>query len=292
MALKLVRNYLLPIGVAFVFTFLLIQPVAVFAVNGQDPNRQIKSTNTSSDIGSWARLEEQANQKFHFTGYDSTLGEDAFSMQLNVLTNGAPHGCGLNCQYNWALQDTESVLKINPVNSTKGAWLFESHMEGWVSSTGSKGFCQLLLESTSNTFTNLNDTGSFAQMEFFLHSSTQVTNSVTVVVNGGTFYTNSMTCAYPSGYGPVTYMTWVEGIIGGVGNRERASFSPLQSEIFTYGYIDLVSNYNQMNSYYPEPEMSLETSNLYQSNYNYYSSTYGSLYLYTVQYTQNTQTGT
>lgn len=285
---SLARNYLLPIGVAFVFALFLIQPVAVFAVNGQDPNRQIQSTNTSSDIGSWARLEEQANNLFHFTGYDNTIKEDAFSMQLNVLTNGGTHGCGSSCQYNWALQDVEDVVKDYPGTGTIGAWLVDAHMEAWVGSSGSQGFCQLAPSSLAN----LNNTGTFAQMEFFLHSSTQVTNALTIVVNGNTFYSNSMTCSYPSGYGPVTYMTWVEGVIVGLCCSEHASFSPLQSEIFQSGYIDLVSNYNSMSSHYPESIITAETSNLYQSNYNYYASTYGSLYLYTVQFTQNTQTGT
>lgn len=42
-------NYTTPIGLALLFTFLLFQPVAAYAVNGQSPNYQVLSSNTSND---------------------------------------------------------------------------------------------------------------------------------------------------------------------------------------------------------------------------------------------------
>jgi hypothetical protein len=127
--------------------------------------------------------------------------------------------------------------------------------------------------------------------EAILNTTSKVTYILSVSDNNGnTLYYKTMTCPYGSGYGPVTYINQVEGIIVGPAGGYHTTFKPLSSTIF-FGYIDLVSNYNHLSSSNLTSQ-SGESSNLYQHVTSNYGETYGSGYLYTVQSTEVTRTAT
>jgi hypothetical protein len=89
----------------------------------------------------------------------------------------------------------------------------------------------------------------------------------------------------------VSYLTQDEGVIVGYGNLEHASFSPLNTYLF-YGYVDIVSNYNSMPCA-SKHIITLETSNLYQTNTGCISAAYsGNRYVYSASFDENTKSGT
>jgi hypothetical protein len=278
------KDFLIPIAVAVVLSFLVFQPAAAFAtVNGQTPNQQVLSSNTSNDYGSWARIEETTYQSFHISSSDPNCGADCFDMQVNSIANGAPYGCGTSCSYTWEIQGFADITHNN--GGSIGAWVADAGLEVWNKLSGPL-FCYLY----PSTLPNINGSSHLVQEEFFLTSSTQVENALTADGAGGVNYSNHATCNYPSG-NTVAYLTDVEGIVVGYAGGEHASFTPLSSQLFS-GYIDLISNYNHMSSS-SKSEQSAETSNLYQTSISYSGSTYGTnMYIYTASFDENTKTGT
>jgi len=207
---------------------------------------------------------------------------DCWSIQANVLTDGGKYACKSDpssCAYTWAVQGIVQVVD--------GSEVVDSTLQ--VCNAGNDYTANCPIDLT--TYPNIDAAGWVTQEEFFLTSSSQLKNSLTVEEPSGTvFYTDTVTCNVPAG--SITYMDQMEGVIVGIGGSSpHASFSPLNSEIF-YGYIDLVSNYNKLSSQSNQNEISDETSNLYPTVTETVNEAYGSMYLYSVMWNQNTESGT
>jgi hypothetical protein len=271
--LKFAGGTLASIGVALVFFLMLESPIAL-ATNGQSPNRQITNSNTSQDFTTWIRLSMTTATPFHFTS-----GTNEYTLQLNGLTNGGSTGC--YCGYTWWYQAVVEVKNSN--GGTKGAWVTDGVSEIWNGFNGPL-FCQV----NTSPVPNINNTGYFVQSETFVKSTTTISYSITIVNNVGTvLFSKTQTCSYPNGTGPINYFNQVEGAIVGGPNLDHATFKPLNTNIF-YGYIDLISAHNQMSTTVTGTQTG-ETSNLYQVVTSYYSESYGTGYLYTVQSNENTE---
>jgi len=247
--------------------------------NGQCPSRQINSSNTSNDYGAWVRLSLTVYQSFYFS---TTSGE--FDFQVNSLVNGGSPGCGYSCNYPWWLQGFTDLA--NSYTGAAGVWVVDSGIEEWNSITPTN-ICYLY-----PTPPNINFSGYLVQDEFFLVSSTQAKNALTILYpNGHVYYTGSTTCSYP-GLDTVAYMNRLEAVVVGCCNSEHATFKPLNSEIFENGIIDMTSNFNHMTSATTYDGQTAETSNLYQTGVSTSTGTYGSLYLYSISLTENTKSST
>ncbi len=221
-----------------------------------------------------------------YSTFDFSNPIGRFSVQLNSLINGGSTGCGTRCAYAWWIQGYVDL--VDQYLSNPGAWVVQSQIEAWNGSYGPQ-FCTLSV--LPGNAININSSGMGIQEEYFLTASSQVKNALTVFKGGTVYYSNSMTCSYPSGIGSVNYINQVEGVIVGYDTSyPHASFAPLQSEIFS-GYIDFVSNYNKF--YYAlTTTQTGETLNLYQNPTSEFGTSYGSMYLYTVKSTENTETST
>lgn len=258
---------------------LLNNPTIVVATNAQSPNRQITSTNTNTDNLSWARESMLTYEPFHFT---TTSGSN-YTYQLNMLVNGGSNSC--DCIGTWWLQ---GIVNAVPTHSgTHGAFIAEGLIEEW-RYIYDADFCRLFPSSPPN----INFTNYVTLQEAILNTTSNVTYILSVSDNNANvLYHMSQTCSYTTGgtgYGPVDYYNQVEGIIVGQGGGLHTKFTPLSSTIF-YGYFDLVSNYNDMSSSNMTSQAA-ESSNLYQSPYDYFSESYGTGYLYTVESDENTKT--
>jgi hypothetical protein len=209
---------------------------------------------------------------------------------MNTVLNNDQYGCG-SCG-TWWLQGVVYTQIANGAATVSTA-------EEWVDSSTS-GLC--IAGSTFCSFCslgvigqNINYTGYNVLQQTTLVSSSSLTYLVNVENNsGGSLWTSSATCSYPTGYGPVNFFTQAEGVVVGEGGQAWASFSPLSSTIFSPTYLDLVSNYNDMtdcpNSVCPSGTQTGESSNLYQNTGQAYGESYGSMYLYTVISSEITKT--
>lgn len=247
--------------------------------DGQCPSRQINSSNTSNDFGSWASISLTTYQPFRFS---SPSG--GFDFQVNALANGAPPNCLYSCPYAWWLQgftDFESTYLGLP-----GVWVTRSGIEEWNAATA-RDICVL-----NPSPPNVNFSGYLTQEQFYLVSSTQTKNVLTVKnPTGGIIFSSTTTCSYP-GVDTVNYMNRVEGVVVGKSGAEHATFKPLNSEIFKNGVIQMDSNYNHMSSATTYDGQTGESSNLYQTAVSTSTGTSGSLYFYKITLTENTQSST
>lgn len=285
------RNFLIPFGMALLFAILLFQPVAVYAVNGQTPNWQVLSSNVNNDYNSFARVEETTSQAFHVSSSDPSCGADCFDIQVNAFTDGGGYNCQsypYPCNYVWAVQGFVDV--VHDIGGAIGAWVNDAGIEVWNGGNGPFAPCWLYTNGNYNINGSTPPPGPFVQEEFFLHSATQLTNSLYVLSTSGTTYSNSVTCNYPNGW-TVSYLNQDEGVIVGYAASEHASFSPLNAQLFS-GYVDIVSNYNMM-SCASEHIITFETSNLYQTNHSCTGGIYsGNRYVYSALFDENTESGT
>ncbi len=265
---------------------LVLNPIAVVAVtNGQSPNDQVWTDNTSFDYSSWARMSMTTQEPFHFT---STSGH--FSYQMNTYLNGCTAdqaGC------TWWMQGL-AIVSSTGILTEWSAWEWEgTSSSGTCYNNGSLhsdcvDFCDLV--DTSNSI-NVTDYAMVQQTTLLNSSATHYEGTIVNTAYGNNVVQWAQDCDYNSGgseYGPVHYFWQVEGVIVGWHGSEYASFTPLQSTLFS-GYIDLVSNYNLMSALNATTQTG-ETSNLYQHVLNAYGETYGSMYLYTIQSNENTGT--
>jgi hypothetical protein len=262
---------------------MLYTPIAPLAMasDAQSPNVQILSSNTSNDFNSWERMSMLTDQPFHFTSTNNL-----YSYQMNAILNGCAYGSS-SCT--WWLQGVVGVVSA----SGNEANLDYAKAEVWYGSNG-PNFCWYYPGTTAN----LNQTGYDALQQINLLNSSAIQMHVSVANSGGTdIDTNTQTCTYASAFGssthgPVDFFSQVEGVIVGDVSAYHVTFKPLSSTLF-YGYIDLVSNYNHMSSSSQSTQTG-ESSNLYQicGTGCPYSESYGSMYLYTVQTDENTETAT
>lgn len=256
---------------------MLSTSLTVVASDGQNPNRQIVSSNTSTDTSSWLRMSMITNQPFDYSSSNNN-----FTFQMNTLLNGGTNSC--YCSFTWWLQGVVQVE--NSYSGSAGAFVGDAFNEVW-NGVGDQNFCYLF----PSPVPNINQTGYATVQQTTLTSTSQITYELTVInANGVNVYSNSQTCNDPSGYSSIDYFTQEEGVIVGDCCGNHVSFTPLSSTIF-YGYIDMVSNYNLMSSS-SQTTQTGESSNLYQDVTNYYGETYGSMYLYTVMSNENTTTTT
>jgi hypothetical protein len=276
------KKALIGMGGMLALFLLLTSPAAVFATNGQTPNQQILSSNASTDNLSWGRLSMISNEQFHFSSPD-----DNYSYQLNFLINGGTYACG--CAYPWFLQAVVPVT--NNDSGTKGAYVGEGVNEIFDGANFPLFCYQYPSQVVGQSAENVNHTGYVVLEQDTLNTTSKVTYHMSVANGGGTdLWTYTQTCTYPNSY-TVKYINQEEGVIVGGYSSAHASFSPLRSTVF-YGYIDLVSNYNDM-SHASKPTNTGETSNLYQHPTEYLGEAYGSsMYLYTVQSDENTTSAT
>jgi hypothetical protein len=274
-------------GIALI-AFLILNSINIHAVMAQSPdgqayNDQILSSNTSNDYNSWVRWSVTTDQPF---GVSLASGFNQYTYQMNTVLNNDQYGCG-SCG-TWWLQGVVYTQIANGAATVLDA-------EEWVDSSTS-GLCS----GTTSTYCpfcplgavgyNVNYTGYNVLQETTLVNSSSLTYLANVENNsGGSLWTNSATCSYPTGYGPVNFFTRAEGVVVGEGNQTWASFSPLSSTIFSPTYLDLVSNYNDM-SYQNTTTQTGESSNLYQNTGQAYGESYGSMYLYTVISSEITKT--
>ncbi len=265
--------------VGLAFFLLVLNPVIVFAdADAQSPNQQILSSNTSNDTGSWDRFSIDTESGFKVNG-------SAYTYQMNSILNGCTAGY---CSKTWWMQGIIGVDSGSLISKPAGYYVHDAHIELWDGSTDDGTFCDLTIPK----FININNT--------VFNTNIQITNSTSGLKievatadenNSTVFYDVSKTCGLPSGFTSVNYFTQVEGVIVGCGAMAcgtHEKFTPLSTEIF-YAYIDLTSNYNDLSNSSKTTQTG-ESSNLYQEPINAYGTTYGSLYLYTVQSDEDTKT--
>ncbi len=208
---------------------------------------------------------------------------------MNEFVNGASSVCDPpsgDCMYTWWLQSVTVVS--NSYSGSKGAYVREEVSESWHGTTGSL-FCYQFPSSPPN----VNNSNYDVLMQDTLNTTSDMTNIMTVAPVGmGDLWSVKQTCAYPSGHTDISFYTDEEGVVGGGAGSGHASFSPLSTEIF-YGYIDMVSNHNDLFNDSDAGIQTAETSNLYQETTQTVSETYGSsMYLYSVMFDDNTKTDT
>jgi hypothetical protein len=268
-----IKSSLTTVGGMLILFLLLTTPATVSASNGQNPNRQITSSNTSADNLSWVRMSMLANEPYHFSASNNN-----FSFQMNTLLNGGSNSC--DCAFTWWLQGVVEVT--NSHSGTKGAFVGDAFNEVW-NGANDHNFCYFYPSSPPN----INFTGYDVLQQTTLNTTSKITYHMSVATGGGSnLYTNTQTCLYPSGYGSVSYFTQEEGVIVGDWSGNHVTFKPLDSTIM-YGYIDMVSNHNSMSSSSLTIQ-TLESSNLYQDVTSHFGESYGSMYLYTVESNENT----
>ena len=271
------KKALVGIGGMLALFLILTSPVAVLASDDQSPNQQITSTNTSTDNLSWVRMSMFTDSPFHFSSTNNN-----FSYQMNTLLNGGTNSC--YCSFTWWLQGVVEVT--NSHSGTKGAFVGDAFNEIW-NGVGDSNFCYLYPASPPN----INTTDDVVLQQDTLNTTSKVTYHMSVAPSSGPdLYTGTQTCSYPTGYSNVKYFTQEEGVIVGDWNGNHVTFKPLSSTIF-FGYIDMVSNYNDMSNSSLTSQTG-ESSNLYQTPYSAYGESYGSMYLYTVMSDENTHTDT
>jgi len=254
------------------FSLTAFIPTAVFATNNdQYNNRQITSTNTSNDLGWWEAFNVRTNTTF-------SIGTKAFTLQQNALVNK----CGVGGSCTWWIQMITGIDAGSLIGRSGGYWVHDAHLEPFVGVNDLGSFCKLTIPKSVNI-----DQYNFDTIEQVTNGTSGLTFQLWVEdkTNNTVFYSLSQTCSMPTGATPVDYAYQVEGVIAGCGSSNcgtNVSFSPLSHNIFG-AFIDLVSNYNVMSSSVKTTQTA-EGSNLYQipSTGGYYSTTYGSKYLYTV----------
>jgi hypothetical protein len=271
---------------AVLLAFLLLNSINVHSVmatrDDQDPNYQIQSSNTSNDYNSWARWSVTTQQSFQVT---PSASHYSYTYQMNTLVNGCGSVGGSGCSGTWWLQGVVPAYVAGG-----GAVVTDAFVDAFVGSIG-QGFCHL---SPSPNY-DVNHAGYVVLQQSTLTDASDITYLLSISDNlGNNLYTKSMPCPYPTSPpypvqdGPVNFFTREEGVVVGDNGLADASFSPLSSTIFFPFYLDLVSNYNSMSSYYVSPPCPCdtqtgETSNLYQSIGQAYGQSYGSQWLYTIQ---------
>ena len=260
---------------------LALSSVPTIASTDQNPNTQITSSNKKDDSGAWDRFSFQTAHSFGANG-------SAYSDQLNSYVNG----CTTECSRTWWLQGVIGIDKGSLIGKPAGWYVHDFNAElayGYNLPT----ICSVSGKSSSG-YININQTGFNVLIQ--LKNSTSgiiMAYSIEDLNNNTVFLQSNTTCSIPSGATGVDYFTQVEGVIVGCGNSncgQQESFKPLNTELFS-GYIDLTSNYNKMSSS-SRSIQSGENSNLYQENVGTVSTTYGSLYLYSVTSTENTKSNT
>jgi len=259
-----------------VLAFLLLNNINLHSAmairDDQNPNYQISSSNTSNDYGSWVRWSVTTNEAFHAT--PSTTFD--YSYQMNTLLNSCSayqSGC------TWFLQGI-AYAQVQSV-SPHGAYVNMVFEEGFVGSN-SQNFCQPVTEPNIN----VNSSGYVVLQQTTLNASSDVVYLVSISHGSTNDYSYSKLCAlptFPYTFGAMHYFDRTEGVVVGDSGLHDVSFSPLSSTIFSPFYLDMVSNYNDMSSYYVSTgdTLTAETSNLYQSVGQSYGESYGSMYLYT-----------
>jgi hypothetical protein len=188
--------------------------------------------------------------------------------------------------------------------SCSGALVNNAFEQGWYASDVGENFCNLNNPGPNNV--NINYTGYVVLQQTTLVDSSHITYLLSISNNNGiSLYSQAMTdCPLPSGppypnpFTPVNFFTRLEGVVVGPNGGGSVTFQPLSSTIFSPFYLDMVSNYNSMSSYYVSPPCifpcdteTQENSNLYQNAGQDYGTSYGSMYLWTVIGSEYTQTG-
>jgi hypothetical protein len=261
------------IGILVLLSLMILVPAATHATNNdQTPNRQITTTNTLKDNGWWERWSVTTNTTF-------SIATHAFTYQLNALTNG----CGAYGNCIWWTQAIVGIDAGSLIGKTGGYWVHDAHLEPFGAGGDLLSYCSLTIPK----FINIDNYDFNVQIQVN-NSTSGIKHQLTVsdLANSTTFYAISRTCTIPNNFpGAIDWAFQVEGVIAGCGSQNcgtNISFSPLHKNIFG-GYIDLVSNFNVMSSSSKTTQTG-EGSNLYQtvSTGGYYSTTYGSMYLYTV----------
>lgn len=204
-----------------------------------------------------------------------------YTYQMNVVLNGCssypPNGC-------------QGVYWLQGVASVGGGevtyWTNEVFWE-----FGTTYYSQFYCDYAPTQFVNINQVGYSVIQQTTIHATLSTTYEVTIVDNNGhNVYQSVQNCpSNPSG-DTIYSMNLLEGAIVGTGSYGHASFTPLNTNLFT-GYIDLVSDVNSLGSANLTTQTG-ETSNLYQIVTARYGESYNGMFLYTVQSNENTESST
>lgn len=267
------------LAIGFTIALLSLGSIPVIASTEQSPNTQIISSNKKDDSGSWDRFSIQTAHMFRANG-------SAYSDQLNSWVNGCTNICSGS---SW-LQGVIGIDKGSLIGKPAGWYVHDFDAELQYGNGYLTTICKASGKSPSG-YINVNQTG-FNVLIQLKNSSTGIIMAYSIEdLNNNTVYLESnTTCTIPSGATGVDYFTQVEGVVVGCDSSscgQQESFKPLNTDLFS-GYIDLTSNYNLMSSS-SKAIQSGENSNLYQENVGTVSTTYGSLYLYSVSSTENTK---
>ncbi|GEM_PF-1674275 len=203
----------------------------------------------------------------------------SYSYQLNIITNG----CNLGSSGDQACPRLQAI--INPLNSGYGPyWINDVFLSVYATGTY-KTPCYYVPQTSAN----VNTVGYYALVELFLTSTStfKLYYAAGDWNNGTVFQSQTISCTMPSGFNNIYQFTYVEGVLVGINRGQHITFTPYNTHIF-YGYIDLVSNYNLMTSVTQDTQTG-ESSNLYQKVLDAFGESYGSMYLYTVQSNEDTE---
>lgn len=211
---------------------------------------------------------------------------------MNAFVNGC-NGNTAPCPFiTWWMQGIVEVTKY--YNGVSGAFVGKAFVEIWTNGLLEvTDICPVIPSSPPN----INQSGMATVEQITLASINSIYFWVVVVNtnNNQVVFGRSLWCLFPGWVKPVYYFDQLEGVVVGDCCGNHASFKPLSSVIF-YGYIDLVSHYNDMSSAVLQTQTG-ESSNLYQNVLSYYDAgswTCGDgssgCYLYTVQSTEDTTT--
>ena len=211
----------------------------------------------------------------HPWGYNSYSSVSGFSIQMNDVANGCTVFPPNPCSGPFWLQ-TVAFVGGNIVGSYELELWYYTNNEYYYDYCG----------YSPQNLPDINQTGYSVVLQTTIVSTTSVTCEYTLINNGNNVYQYSKTVTDPGGYW-VNVFNDEEGAMVGVGNYGHAGFTPYNTELF-HGYIDLVSNYNDLYSSSAATQTG-ETSNLLQIVTSKFGEPYGSMYLYTVQFTENTK---
>ncbi len=266
-----------------------------YASDNQNPNVQIKSTNTQLESGNpFVRYSVYTDDLFGSNG-------SAYTYQMNTVVNGCT-SFPTPCNITYWIQGVVGVDKGSLIGQPAGWYVHDAHIElvyGPANGDcGAEGNCVSICEPSIPQLVNINNTdyNVLEQVNIdptFPPELLKLTLAVSDQSTGQVFYSVSATCAPPSGAGLVQFFTQTEGVIVGCGAPAcgtNEKFTPHGENLFD-NYIDMTSEANKMSSTLAQTQTA-EGSNLYQDVYDCFGESYQeSYYLYTVMSYENTYSG-